>query len=241
MIRFPLKTTEEEQESWISIADLMSVLMLVFLLIAIVYIQFQAQSAEERKTLEEALGKPVAAWLIHQKEIYKALMEEFDKDLDKWDAEIEEKGPTVRFRSPSVLFPKGSAEIRLRFKEILRDFWPRYIRVLDKRAWRDDIEEIRIEGHTSSEWEGAASRREAYFKNMELSQNRTRAVMEFCLSLYAVRRREAWLLEKVTANGLSSSRLVKNWRDTEDKKASRRVEFRVSPKIITQEMVREAH
>ena len=215
-----------------SIADLMSVLMLIFLLIAILYIQFYSEVFEEREAQADLAAQSVSAWMVYQEEIYESLTKELDPHLEAWDAEIEKESLTVRFKSPRVLFERGRAEISPRFEKILQDFWPRYISVLHRKRWREHIEEIRIEGHTSSEWEGASGIVEAYFENMRLSQDRTRAVMEFCLSLGAMRTFRAWLLEKVTANGLSSSRLLTDAAGREDSESSRRVEFRVIPQII---------
>ena len=45
------------------------------------------------------------------------------------------------------------------------------------------IQEVRIQGHTSSEWKGTTSYKEAYFENMGLSQNRAKAVLEYSMKL----------------------------------------------------------
>ena len=82
----------------------------------------------------------------------------------------------------------------------------------------DNIEEIRIEGHTNSNG--------GYYSNMELSQDRTRAVLQYCFSLMSDDLEE-WLKGLVTANGLSSSHLILKMNGEEDKDLSRRVEFRV--------------
>ena len=44
---------------------------------------------------------------------------------------------------------------------------------------------------------------EAYFKNMELSQARTRSVLEYTIMMPAVNNERNWLIEHITANGLS--------------------------------------
>lgn len=89
-----------------------------------------------------------------------------------------------------------------------------------------DIEEIRIEGHTSSEWNTTQSSEKTYFLNMELSQNRTRATLEYCLMLPKIDIDRSWIQQILTANGLSSSKpiLVNNVEDTVH---SRRVEFKI--------------
>ena len=61
---------------------------------------------------------------------------------------------------------------------------------------------------------------------MELSQDRTRAVLQYCFSLMKDED-VLWLKGLVTANGLSSSHLILTKSGEEDKDLSRRVEFRV--------------
>ena len=57
---------------------------------------------------------------------------------------------SIRFKKP---FKQGDAAVSQNaFKNVLRDFFPRYIAILTKPEYRDGIAEIRIEGHTSGEW-----------------------------------------------------------------------------------------
>src|SRR6516165_5786533 len=82
-------------------------------------------------------------------ELYDDLKREFESDLPRWGAEIDEDS-TIRFKEPDVLFSTGSSDIKDNFKYILDDFFPRYVYILDSDKYRDAVEEIRIEGHTSS-------------------------------------------------------------------------------------------
>jgi outer membrane protein OmpA-like peptidoglycan-associated protein len=189
----------------------MAGLMIVFLFIAISYMRDIRSVAE--------------TWVDRKDELYHALNEEFQDDLPKWNAELDRKSLTVRFLAPEVLFDPNEATVKPEFKSILADFFPRYVAILD--SYRDLIEEIRIEGHTSSEWVGAGSKANAYFLNMELSQDRTREVLEYCLSLSKVAKLRDWTQDRITANGLSSSRLILTRDGTEDRQRSRRVEFRI--------------
>ena len=62
---------------------------------------------------------------------------------------------------------------------------------------------------------------------MGLSQDRTRTVLQYGLTQTQVPPMTLdWARQRITANGLSSSRL-RFVRGTEDREASRRVEFRV--------------
>ena len=149
------------------------------------------------------------------------------KDLPRWKAQLLKNDLTIRFSEPEVLFATGSSELKPEFQSILQDFFPRYVKILTSAKYRDAISEVRIEGHTSSDWYGVASVADAYFLNMELSQARTRSTLAYVLSLPGDQQQIAWLRKYVTANGLSSSRLITDSNGVEDVARSRRVEFRV--------------
>ena len=134
---------------------------------------------------------------------------------------------TIRFEEPDVQFDLGKAALKPQFARILDDFFPRYIQILSSNRYRDGIEEIRIEGHTSSVWNNQTPEDVAYFRNMELSQSRTRSTLEYVLLLPVVAEHKRWLITRLTANGLSSSRLRMGADGTENREASQRVEFRV--------------
>ena len=104
-----------------------------------------------------------------------------------------------------------------KFKVILNDFFPRYIALINQPKYKKNIEEIRIEGHTDTSGD--------YFTNMKLSQDRTRSVLQYCLFLLP-RNEQRWAMQRITANGLSSSHIIiRNGK--EDPRLSRRVEFRI--------------
>mgnify|MGYP001022103368 CR=1 FL=1 len=215
---FNVKDGSTQDTQWISISDMMSGLMIIFLFLAIAYMK---DIVQQKQQIEQV----AILWNTTQEALYDDLLEEFKNDLPRWRAEIDRESLAVRFKEPSVFFVTGSAAISQGFKTILKDFFPRYLNIL--KLYQSNIAEVRIEGHTSSEWEGAANATEAYFNNMELSQNRTRAVLQYCLSLKNVEKDLVWAKENITANGLSSSKLIKNSAGEENPELSRRVEFRV--------------
>lgn len=211
------RRASSDDEHWMSVADLMSGLMVIFLFIAITYIRPIVE-------IQSKIRNIVVAWKDSEVEIYEALNEEFKNELPRWHAELDQNTLSIRFKAPEILFDSATAALKPDFKFILAEFFPRYLNVLSQ--FKGAIAEVRLEGHTSSEWEGATTRDEAYFRNMELSQARTRTVLEYCLGLPVVEPYKDWARGLITANGLSSSRLI--FRDsTEDKPSSRRVEFRV--------------
>ena len=155
--------------------------------------------------------------------------------MEEWDIEITQDN-SFRFNSPDVKFATGSAKITGGFKYRLKDFFPKYVEILSQDKYRNHIEEIRVEGHTSSSWWGD-DRKSNYLKNLELSQDRARAVLNFSINLSKVRRNFDWLTSVFRANGLSSAKLLDENRELisisgnlEDEEQSRRVEFRIMTK-----------
>lgn len=193
----------------LSTGDLMAALLFIFiLLLTATMLKVQEKSDEEDRITQE--------YSRIKTQLYIDLQDEFKEDLKVWRAEIDTT-LCIRFQEPSMLFDEGDDNLKENFKNILNDFFPRYIAVLTRKEYKDNIEEIRIEGHTNSNG--------GYFSNMELSQNRTRAVLQYCLGLMKPSEVE-WAKKYITANGLSSSHLIYSHGE-EDKDLSRRVEFRV--------------
>ena len=221
------------EEHWIPLSDLMTGLMMVFMLIAIVFmIQVQAEAGKAEALKEQAeeqaarMREIAVIYSDLKEKLYTELQTAFRDDLPKWDAELD-RDLSIRFKEPDVLFASGKSELTGRFKEILSDFFPRYLRILSGPTYRVSIEEVRIEGHTSSAWNVAASPEDAYMLNMALSQERTRSVLQYVLFMSRSSDLQGWLTGHLTANGLSSSRLRFNPDGSENRDASRRVEFRV--------------
>ena len=215
-----LETLQEEKEDhWISISDLMSGVMMIFLFIAVLYM---ATVKWDKDRIEEI----AVTYKRLQNELYFDLEKEFKDDLTRWSAEIQRETLSITFKEPDVLFEAEKSDLREKFKGILTEFFPRYVSILTSEKYKNDVEEIRIEGHTSSVWLGASTPRQAYIENMKLSQERTRSVLEYVLSLGRIRNHFEWLKSKLTANGLSSSKLIFE-NGNENEARSRRVEFRV--------------
>lgn len=199
----------DENAFALSTGDLMAGLLFIFILLlmgAMLQVQEKAEQDEEIVKRYDQI----------KTQLYIDLQEEFKEDLTVWRASIDST-LCVRFQEPSMLFDEGDDNLKQNFKNILDDFFPRYIEVLMRPQYKENIEEIRIEGHTNSNG--------GYFSNMELSQNRTRAVLQYCLNMMSADDME-WAKALITANGLSSSHLIMKDGE-EDKELSRRVEFRV--------------
>ena len=215
---------------WISISDMMAGIMMIFLLITVSFMLITQKAQEDlrvqnQKLLEinEAMSSIAKDYSDLRQELYEALLKEFGKDLKVWDASIDEDN-TIRFNEPEVLFDIGAKQVKKRFKDILDDFFPRYVRILALEKFQNSIEEIRIEGHTSQVWFAANTLEERYLGNAELSQARALEVLKYCFNLKSINSYKEWLVKVFRANGLSFAKPL------EDDDKSRRVEFRVIPK-----------
>lgn len=206
---------QSNQSHWIPLADLMTGLMMVFMLLTAAFmLRVEQTTTLIIKEFEET-----------KKDMTQALQEEFKEDLKRWNADLL-GDMTIRFNDPTVLFSTGSAQIKPEFREVLRDFFPRYVKILSSERFRSSIKEVRIEGHTSAFWTQSVDLQTAYFRNMELSQARTRATLEYLFTIPAVQEQAGWLIERFTANGLSSSKPVSKTGDR-NAVANQRVEFRI--------------
>ena len=204
------ENSHDENAFALSSGDLMAGLLFIFILLLMGALLQVQEKAEKDKELADRYDNT-------KTHLYIDLQDEFKKDLAVWGAVMDSSMMSIRFQEPSMLFDEGRAELKPAFKEILDDFFPRYIEVLSRPQYKDNIKEIRIEGHTNSNGE--------YFSNMQLSQDRTRSVLQYCMDIIP-RDKAEWLRGVITANGLSSSHPVMR-NGAEDKNLSRRVEFRI--------------
>lgn len=208
----------EQEEHWVSVSDLMAGLMMVFLLVGIVFMvnaEIQRERVQEVAILYDRL----------RTQLYEELKREFEPDLERWGAEITPE-LVMRFNREELIFARGESLLSSEFEAILSEFFPRYLRIITSDRFREDIAEVRIEGHTSSGWLGRTED-EAYVLNMGLSQERTRSTLEYILNLESIVEHKSWLKAQMTANGLSSSKPILDEQGNEDPGLSRRVEFRL--------------
>lgn len=134
---------QSNQSYWIPLADLMTGLMMVFMLLTAAFML----------RVEQTTTLVVKEYEMTKQDMLLALQKEFSKDLKQWNAEIL-GDMTIRFNDPSVLFATGSSDLRPRFKQVLSEFFPRYIALLNSKKFKNSVKELRIEGHTSSFWGG---------------------------------------------------------------------------------------
>jgi outer membrane protein OmpA-like peptidoglycan-associated protein len=218
-----MKPKFKEEGFGVFVSDIMSVLMVIFLFIAIAFIQEVKKKTDEAKDIVENYEQV-------KEEIIEAIKLEFLDEFSEWNALVDPLTLSFQFNSPDVLFKRGSSELTPKFKMVLNDFFPRYLDVIKKDNYINYISAIQIEGHTSSEWDGRNQGLPAYLNNMELSQSRSAKVLEYVLKIEGIGEADVWTRNKITSIGYSSSQLKYKEigpKIIEDKISSRRVAFRI--------------
>ncbi len=209
-------------DQWISLSDIMTALMMVFLLISVIYMIRVKESVDIPRIFK-----------ADEQQLHSQLEQKLQSKLTKWGATLS-PDLTVRFNNEEILFKAGSADLSAEFKQALNEYFPIYIRSVMQDRFVDNIKEIRIEGHTSSFWAKGVGEEEAYIRNMQLSQTRAQNTLIYLLqSSLLTTVEKAWLKRKFRAIGFSSAApLGKNGQpasgsNREHYGASQRVEFRV--------------
>ncbi len=208
-----------DEDQWISLSDIMTSMMMIFLLISVSYMLKMERLANIIKDTKQ--------------DIYQELKQSLGNDLHKWGAELS-PDLTIAFQDPDTLFDSGSAELKEKYKSNLNEFFPKYLKTIMQDNIRSKIKEVRIEGHTSSHWKWDTPANEAYFLNMALSQERTRDTLDYVMNNTGLTEIEKeWLQKKFRAIGFSSAAPrdkhgnPADSPETEDPLMSQRVEFKL--------------
>ena len=130
---------EKLEGNWISISDLMAGLMMIFLFIAISYMNNLQIRAKQIK-------KIAVAYQELQNDLYDDLYNEFKNDLEEWKAEIDRETLSFKFKEPDVLFGQGRADVTVRFNFILIVF--NFSVLVDDRSFASDGSSCRLYNST---------------------------------------------------------------------------------------------
>lgn len=217
---------EESNHYWMSYSDLMSALLLMFALLLMVNIYDNQQGMEKKdQVIEEVIG------------LKTQIIEELDKAFkdSNLEMEIDPQTGAIRFSS-GVFFDYNSSEVSLEGRKRLEEFIPKYIGILLSDDFSEHVSQIIVEGHTDQKG--------TYIYNLNLSQNRSFAVVSEILGedFKNFKHRDE-LQRLLTSNGRSYSEpIFVDGKIDYDK--SRRVEFKFRLKDEEmfkkiQEMVRE--
>ena len=100
----------QRQNVWLSVSDLMTGLMIIFLFVAVAYM---IQVQDNQSVLTD--------YVETKQHLHDRLVSEFKGDTAKWKMVVG-KDLSMKFKEPEVLFAQGSGEIKPKFMEILNEF-----------------------------------------------------------------------------------------------------------------------
>lgn len=206
----PKTPDNEENIFWVTMTDLMTGLVLVFMVLFFwAYMEGQTTKIQEQ----------VAQYSVSE-EMKQALSEQ------NIEATVEASG-IVRIQNLE-LFDVGSSKLSNKGKVYLNKFTPIYLNsIFSNEILNKNIDKIVIEGHTDSQsFVGKYSNDEQYMKNMELSLNRAYEVANYMSKTPYNKEQGDRLRKMIVVSGASfANPIVVN--DKEDYNKSRRVELKL--------------
>jgi len=221
---------ETESNFWISYADIMAALLLMFiLLLTVVILDYQETLSMRKREIaeqEEAIKeknrelnektKEIDKLLGVREEIILSLQEKFEDT----DLKLEIDSQTGAIRLPGgVFFDTDSIKITDKGKTFLEKFIPQYVEILLGDEFREYVAQIIIEGHTDDIG--------SYMYNLELSQDRAFEVVKLIFNKDFIDFKfKDDLRSYLTANGRSYSQAIYKENGDIDRERSRRVEFK---------------
>lgn len=204
--------SQENNIFWVTMTDLMTALVLVFMVLF-----FYTYITSFYEKLERTTAQQKAA-------------EELERTLEKkhLSAIVDASAGVVKI-SDLELFDLNSYELSTKGKEYLSNFAPAYLDSLFTNNYLSShIDKIIIQGHTDSQtYKGKFSDDEQYMKNMELSLKRAYTVANFMTNTPYNKVNGNKLRKMIIVEGASFSSPVLNPQGKEDYAKSRRVELKI--------------
>lgn len=217
--------SSRQTSNWISLSDMMTGLMLVFMLIAVLTISQVVAKENERQEL-------LTKFDVSKEEIYNDLENAFGKKKNDWGVEVT-RDLVVKFNNPDLLFDIDGSALKPEYITILDEFIPTYLNIVNNPKYADKIKEIRIEGHTADYTDIHPN----YMSTVSLSQDRANSVLAHLRDSFTFQSLQKKDQDQLTfwfsANGLGNGRTLD--RDGQFSyetsgvvsPLSRRVEFRI--------------
>jgi outer membrane protein OmpA-like peptidoglycan-associated protein len=237
-----LINSKANDSNWMSFSDIMTGLMVIFMFIAISYIyEVQKREAEVNQIIED--------YKLTQQKIYNDLDSTFTDRFKEYNLLVN-PDLSIQITDASALFPSqfyyDDILLKQRFESFLDEFTPLFYSIILKEEYRDDISEIRIEGHTAIAVVNDEFDKEYYRNMIILSQKRSNKVLEYMTNTGYYdgmnEQEKSFLRFVTTSNGLAFGRSLDNKGNFKydsdksiDKVKSKRVEFRIvtnSQKVI---------
>lgn len=183
----------DNQEDWISISDIMTGLMVIFMFVAISFVleknkdtistselikllELEVDSLEkvnlELTNSKETTVRLIADFKNDRDSLAQKIQRDLGKDLQRWNATFDPQTLVIRFNGEATKFSPKSFTLPPRFKQILNEFTPKYLNIILDPAYSKIIEELRIEGHAFD------ASNTTYDSEFNISQLRSRVVYQ---------------------------------------------------------------
>ncbi len=213
---------------WMSVSDLMTGLMVIFLFVSIAYMHRANKLIEERKQV-------LTEYVDTKNKLYEELHDKFKQQIGN-DVLAINNDLSMRFSKAETLFDNGDHHLTIDFQQALEEIIPTYMNILLHDSLRAHIKEVRIEGHTDNlPYRNIGS--DPYLSNLELSQRRATEVVKHIKKICARNFEEAeqkQIERWITAVGYSYTHALDvngNYASESgcpiDRGKSRRVEIRI--------------
>lgn len=200
-LRTAIQTADAEESGvWLSVGDLMSVLLMIFALLLISALVQISEVHENSQNTRIVIIKGI------------------NDALESAGIEVQANSETGDISIlDSILFDRNEYRLKTSGKEFLDQFVPIYSNVIfqsDRTA--DEVSRIVIEGHSSSEG--------AFNRNMELSVLRANSVAEYINDMTFEHKRP--FFEKVVISGRGPIEANQEQTDPSDRKVKFRFQFK---------------
>lgn len=204
--------THENNIFWVTMTDLMTALVLVFIVLFF-YTYISSYYDKIERTSAQQAASEVLEKTLQQKHL---------------DADVDSSAGVVKI-SDLELFDLNSYELSPKGKQYLLSFVPAYLDSLFSNEYLSNhIDKIIIQGHTDSQtYKGEFSDDEQYMKNMELSLKRAYTVANFITNTPYNKVNGDKLRKMIIVEGASFSSPVMTTQGKEDFAKSRRVELKI--------------
>lgn len=200
---------QQEGHFWPSFTDLLTTILLCFILIFITMMVIKSLQIEEMtRTIDQIMG--VRSELINE------LKDEFDDAT--FGIQVDEKTGAIIFNT-EVLFAYNKSDLKPESFGFLNEFVPLYLDVLLGSGYEEYIAEIIIEGHTDRDGD--------YLYNLQLAQDRAYSVASYILGdEFPYKNIQPHLEGKLTVNSKSYTDFLTDEHGNYHAGSSRRVEFK---------------
>lgn len=204
--------SDDENSYWMSIGDLMSGLMFIFILALSVFMINITELTEE---------------LVYKEETREEILQEIKDEMEARGFTkikiINEQG--ILRLEEGILFNSGEARLLPRGEELLRSLGPITYKVLSKPEYKGEIETVFIEGHTDND---PVSQTNRFQSNWDLSTQRAintwLYMRDSAASLKDLRNTEEEPIFSVS--GYADSRPIASNETDRGKRLNRRIDFR---------------